>query len=351
VAVNRGELDGKTRPSRAEGAERALESGPDPFVGPSAALGEFLARLRRAARSESTVLISGASGSGKTRAALRLHRWSARAERPYVAVSLVATTGTLVEATLFGHERGAFTDAHRSRLGIFRRADTGTVLLDDVEHLPLDTQVKLLRVLQERVVDPVGAEQGVPVDVRIVATTSRPLEELVARGAFREDLYYRLAVLPLEVPPLRARRDDLEALAGELVRAVAARAGVAPRPFAPEGLERLRAHSWPGNVRELENAIERVLVLAPGPAGGAPAVGADELAFLEQDRPEAVDELARRALALGLGVDDLARAMMERALAEARGNVSAAARSVGLTRRAFEYRRNAAGAGPEEEPE
>jgi DNA-binding NtrC family response regulator len=333
VAVNRGEVS--REPPQHPG--RGPDSGPDPFLGSSPALNDFLAHLRRAAASESTVLITGESGCGKSRAAARLHKWSARASGPFVAASLVATSGTLIEATLFGHERGAFTDAHKGRLGIFRRAQGGTVLLDDIEHLPLETQVKLLRVLQERVVEPLGAEASVPVDVRIVATCGLPLEKAVADGRFRSDLYYRLAVLPLEVPALRQRLDDLEALAEGLIRSVAARVNVAPRSLAPEALAVLRAHGWPGNVRELENALERVLVLC-SPGAAQQPIAAEEFAFLQQATAGAADELARDALALGLTVDDIARAMMERALREHRGNVSAAARSVGLTRRAFDYR-------------
>jgi DNA-binding NtrC family response regulator len=332
VAVNRGEL-GREAQQQHGGAP---DPAPDPFLGRSACVAEFLARLRRAAESESTVLLTGESGSGKSRAAARLHGWSSRAQGPFVAASLIATSSTLIEATLFGHERGAFTDAHRSRQGIFRRAHGGTVLLDDIEHLPLETQVKLLRVLQERVVEPLGAEAPVPVDVRIVATSSTPLEGAVEAGRFRADLYYRIAVLPLEVPPLRVRLDDLDSLAEGLIASVAARVGVTPRPLSPGALQCLRSHGWPGNVRELENALERVLVLCAAP--GADAIEAAELDFLRQTAAGAADEVARAALALGLTVEDVAQAMMGRALKEHRGNISAAARSVGLTRRAFDYR-------------
>ena len=334
MAVNRGESGREVQ--REPG--RAQDGGFDPFLGSSTALADFLTRLERAAQSESTVLLTGESGCGKSRAAARLHRRSARGSGPFVAVSLVATSGTLIEATLFGHERGAFTDAHKSRQGIFRRAHGGTVVLDDVEHLPLETQVKLLRVLQERVVEPLGAEAPVPVDVRVVATSGTPLEKAVEAGRFRADLYYRLAVLPIEVPALRLRLDDLEALCEGLVVSVARRVGVAPRPLSAEAMNVLRAHGWPGNVRELENALERVLVLGHAPAGAESPVQAAELDFLHQTVAGVADELARMALSNGLSVDDVARAMMERALREHRGNVSAAARSVGLTRRAFDYR-------------
>ena len=311
---------------------------PDPFVGSGPALRDFLAGLGRAARSESTVLFQGESGTGKGQAARRLHRESPRSAGPFVAASLVATSPTLIEATLFGHERGAFTDAHRARLGLFRRAEGGTLLLDGIDHLPLEGQVKLLRVLQERTVEPLGGESAIPVDVRVVASTTTPLERMVEAGTFRPDLFYRLAVLTLEVPPLRRRTEDLPALAEELISAVAARVAVAPRALSEGALAVLRAHPWPGNVRELENALERVLVLAGEEHASAAEIAAEELAFLGQARAGAAADLAREALALGLTVDVLARAMMERALEEHRGNVSAAARTVGLTRRAFDYR-------------
>ena len=307
-------------------------------MGSGAALKEFLGALGRAARSESTVLFLGESGTGKSQAAARLHRESPRAAGPFVAASLVATSPTLIEATLFGHERGAFTDAHRARLGLFRRAEGGTLLLDGIDHLPLEAQVKLLRVLQERTVEPLGGEASVPVDVRVVASATTPLERLVEAGRFRPDLFYRLAVLTLEVPPLRLRPEDLPTLAAEYGAAVAERVSVRARPLSAEALAVLRAHPWPGNVRELENALERVLVLAGEEHAAATEIQAEEFAFLTQARAGAAAELARQALALGLTVDVLARAMMERALEEHRGNVSAAARSVGLTRRAFDYR-------------
>jgi DNA-binding NtrC family response regulator len=334
VAVNRGEAQ---RPPP-QALENPAISAADPFLGTSAVLVDFLARLRRAAASESTVLLCGESGTGKARAARRLHAYSGRSAGPFVAVSLVATSSTLIEGTLFGHERGAFTDARTSRLGLFRRAQGGTVVLEDVEHLPLDVQVKLLRVLQERVVEPLGSESSVPIDVRVVATTSEPLERAVAAGRFREDLFFRLAVLPLEVPPLRARKDDLELLAAGLLESVSARVGVPPRPLSPGALAALAAHAWPGNVRELENAVERVLVLGARTGSRAP-IEAEEFAFLAQGLTGAADDLARAALAQGLTLDQITLALLARALQEHRGNVSAAARSVGLTRRAFEYRR------------
>ncbi|MEX1026146.1 MAG: sigma 54-interacting transcriptional regulator [Planctomycetota bacterium] len=290
--------------------------------------------LRRAARSDSNVLLVGASGTGKGAAARRLVELGPRAGNAVVVADLAAVAPTLLEAHLFGHEAGAFTDARRARPGAFRTAEGGTLILDDIDVLPLESQPKLLRVLEERVVEPLGSEVPVPIDVRIVATTNRDLRALTERGGFRADLYYRLAVVTLHVPPLRARAGDVRVLAEALVEAVARRVGVPARPLTSAALDHLEEHPWPGNVRELENALERVLVLA---ADDGP-IQAFEFAFLDEAVVGAADDLARRALAAGVAVDELTHAMLQCAFEEQRGNLSAAARQVGLTRRAFEYR-------------
>jgi DNA-binding NtrC family response regulator len=312
-------------------------------IGSSELFRAFLARLEQVASADVTVLLSGESGSGKGLAAQALHAWSRRAAGPFVSVNLAAIPPTLVESELFGHERGAFTGAARAREGCFRRAEGGTLLLDDIGLLPPEAQVKLLRVVQERVVEPLGAEVPIPVDVRVVATSGVDLLRRVQEGAFREDLYYRLAVVPLDVPPLRAHLEDLPELAAALAQRIGARLGRPARTLGPEALERLARHAWPGNVRELENALERVSVLPPEPSeeNGCPesdVVGPAELDFLDEATDGVVDDLAAKALAHGIDSETLTRAMMVRALAEQRGNVSAAARCVGLTRRAFEYR-------------
>ena len=301
---------------------------------------EFLARLDRVAETEATVLLTGESGSGKGFAADRIHGKSARRDKPLVAVNLAAVSPSLIEAELFGHERGAFTGADRARKGFFRRAEGGTLILDEIALLPLEAQVTLLRVLQERVVEPLGAEAPIPVDVRIIATSANDIEARVAEGKVRSDLYYRLAVVPLEVPPLRAHLEDLPNLVLELSGVVANRLGVAARPLSPEALSRLAEHPWPGNVRELENAIERVTVLGASGTGssGAELVAPEEFDFLIQATAGVAEELATRALAHGLNLETLEKAMIQAALAEHRGNLSAAARQIGLTRRAFEYR-------------
>ena len=307
--------------------------------GPDGASGEFEALLLRVATSPATVLLEGESGSGKGAAARRLHEASSRSGGPFVEVSLAALSPTLIEAELFGHAEGAFTGAHRARRGRFQRAHQGTLLLDGVENLPHELQVKLLRVLQEREVEPLGAAPEA-VDVRIVATSGVELRAEVETGRFREDLYFRLAVVTLRVPPLRARLAELPALVESLAARISERTRTAPRPFGPEALQRLAEHSWPGNFRELENAVERIHVLAPESGS---EVRREELEFLGEEAEKEVQRIARQALALGLTAEEMGFAMIEEAVREQRGNLSAAARQVGLSRRALEYRRNRGG--------
>ncbi|MFT5290149.1 MAG: DNA-binding NtrC family response regulator [Planctomycetota bacterium] len=301
--------------------------------GNSPAAVAFAELLERAAKSDSTLLLEGESGTGKGLASRVLHRVSERADGPFVRADLAALTPSLIEAALFGHERGAFTDAHRARQGLFRQADGGTLVLDDIDLLRPEIQGKLLRVLQEREVEPLGGDRPIPIDVRVVATTNRDLRQEVEEGRFRLDLYYRLAVLTLELPPLRARVGDIEQLAEHLLLVVAKRAAVETRPLGPGALDRLKSHPWPGNVREFENALERVLVL-----GDSGPIQPGEFDFLLEELAGVVEDIARRALAQGSTIDSMALAMMRIALEEERGNVSAAARRVGLTRRAFDYR-------------
>jgi DNA-binding NtrC family response regulator len=308
------------------------------MTGTSTATEAFRARLRQVAATPTTVLLRGESGAGKGLAARQLHGWSPRAAGPLVEVSLAALAPTLVEAELFGHVEGAFTGAVRARPGRFLQAHGGTLVLDDVDTLPNEIQVKLLRVLQERLVEAVGGEQAQAIDVRVVATTQADLRAEVDAGRFRRDLYYRLAVVELEVPPLRARLEDLPALARQIVAGLAASRGSPALALSPGALERLGQHAWPGNVRELENALERALVLAAGREDDGACLEAADFAFLGEGCEGVAEELATRALAHGLQLADLERALLERAMAEERGNLAAAARRVGLTRRALEYR-------------
>lgn len=294
-----------------------------------------MGELERLASSPVSVLIRGEHGVGKSRAAELLHHSGERASGPLVVVDLGALAPSLMEAELFGHEEGSFTGAHRARRGRIRRAEGGTLLLDGVESLALEAQSKLLRVLQERVVEPLGSSEPIPVDVRIVATAGPGLDEALDRGRFREDLYFRLAVVVVQAPALRARPEDLPGLCDEILNQIAERAGVAPRALGPESMERLLAHPWPGNVRELENALERVLVLGAESTG---PVAASEFEFLEESLADADLRLARQVLAHGITLDVMDLTLMEEALVQGRDNHSAAARALGLSRKAFNYR-------------
>ncbi|MBM3992313.1 MAG: sigma-54-dependent Fis family transcriptional regulator [Planctomycetes bacterium] len=288
------------------------------------------ALVRKAARSSAPVVVVGEGGAGKSALASALHRLGPRSGGAFVATSLAALAPTLIEAELFGHEEGAFTGAGRSRLGRFRQAHGGTLVLEDLDHLPLELQGKLLRVLQEGEVEPLGAERAVKIDVRVIATSSRDLRASVESGALRSDLYWRIAVLEIVLPPLRTRVEDIVPLANALFAREGSR-----RTLSRSAAERLCAHPWPGNVRELENAVARVLALGGAERG---EIEASEFEFLLEETAGRAEELAQRALAQGLTLDALESALIQTALREQRGNVAAAARQIGLSRRALEYR-------------
>jgi len=262
------------------------------------------------------VLIAGESGTGKEVAARSLHRMSKRHPAPFVAVNCAALSAGLLESELFGHERGAFTGAERTRKGRFELAEGGTLLLDEVSEIDPGLQAKLLRVLQERAFERVGSSQTRRADVRIVATTNRDLPAEVAKGRFREDLYYRLNVIPLRMPPLRDRRDEIPALAKHF-------ASRHRKSLGEGAVDRLRAYGWPGNVRELGNVIERAAVLAPGDE-----ITGELLApWLEGGAPMAASTLA------GLTMEEIERRAIEETLKAQGGNREAAARSLGISSR------------------
>jgi two-component system response regulator GlrR len=225
----------------------------------------LLAQAKLVAQSDASVLIHGASGTGKELVARAIHRASRRREAPFVAVNCAAIPEALLESELFGHRKGAFTGATYDHKGLFQAADGGTVFLDEIGDMPSALQAKLLRALQEREVRPVGAAQSVPVDVRIISATHRNLEERVAGGEFREDLYYRLNVVSLTIPPLSQRPEDIVPLAKHFLASTAARYGKDVRAFAPEALEMLLGAPWPGNVRQLANVVEQTVALATSP--------------------------------------------------------------------------------------
>jgi formate hydrogenlyase transcriptional activator len=235
------------------------------IVGRSPALSKVLSLVETVAPTTSTVLILGETGTGKELVARAIHDRSPRRDRPLVKVNCSAISAGLVESELFGHVRGAFTGAVESRTGRFEIADGGTIFLDEIGELPLDTQVKLLRVLQEREIEPVGSSRPRKVDVRVIAATNRDLEKDVAAGRFRADLFFRLNVVPIRMPPLRAREGDIALLAHFFADRFAREFGKRIERIDPESLRRLLAYPWPGNVRELSNVIERAVVLARGP--------------------------------------------------------------------------------------
>jgi two-component system response regulator FlrC len=229
-------------------------------VGDSAVMREVLAAVDDVAPANTTVLLLGESGTGKEVFARHIQRLSERAAGPWVAVNCAALPAELLESELFGHERGAFTGASERRIGRIEQADRGTLLLDEISEMPLPLQAKLLRVLQEREVDRVGGGRPIPVDVRVIATSNRDLEQMVAQKLFRADLYYRLSVFPIALPALRERRDDIGRLAAHLVREIAARLGRAVPTLSASALACLATYDYPGNVRELGNILERALV-------------------------------------------------------------------------------------------
>jgi len=299
--------------------------------------------IEGAAEFKSTVLITGESGVGKEVVAREVHERSERAARPFLAVNCGAIPESLIESELFGHARGAFTGASSDAPGVFREADGGTLFLDEIGELPVQTQVALLRVLQEQEVRPVGESKSVAVDVRIIAATSRDLEAMVARGEFRADLFYRLNVLRISLPPLRARREDIPLLARELLEPLCARLGRRVPALEPEVLERLAAYAWPGNIRELENALERALILARGgalrPEHFALPVALDAPlgpGSAPQDTDLSIKRQVRR----------LEEHLIRKALAETGGNRTQASRLLELSSRALQYKLKEYGIDP-----
>jgi two-component system response regulator AtoC len=250
------------RQLRAGGQE--VEGGLGDMVAKSARMTEVFRTLRKIAEFKTTVLVGGESGTGKELIARALHQHSPRKDGPFIAVNCGAIPATLLESELFGHRKGAFTDANRDRRGLFEEASGGTLFLDEIGELPLVLQVKLLRVLQEEEIRRLGDIQDIKVDVRVVAATARDLVAEVQRGAFREDLFYRLNVVNLHLPPLRDRREDIPLLVAHFLERMNARMGLSIAGVSPEAMRLLVEHEWPGNVRELENTVERAMVLCEG---------------------------------------------------------------------------------------
>ncbi len=304
------------------------------IIGQSSAMRQVYAMVEKVADAKATVLITGESGTGKELIARALHARSSRAEEPFVAVNCMAITETLMESELFGHEKGSFTGATSSRKGRFELAHRGTLFLDEIGEIPPATQVKLLRVLQERTFERVGGTQPITVDVRIVAATNRDLAEQVKLGKFRDDLFYRLNVVRLEMPALRERAEDLPLLVAHFVKKYAAEVGRPVPKVSAQAMQAIYDHSWPGNVRELENALERAVILC------GEEIQVDDLPL--EVSAQAGAGIAATELPTGMtinqAVEDLEKRMIQRALAEAGGVAAHAALALGVTKSNLAYK-------------
>jgi DNA-binding NtrC family response regulator len=298
--------------------------GADRLIGASRAMSGVIEQVRTVAATDASVLLAGESGTGKELIARTIHWNSARRDGPFVAVNCAAIPDALLESELFGHVKGAFTGADRARRGLFAEANGGTLFLDEIADMPLALQVKLLRVLQDKLVRPVGGNEEVQLDLRVISASNSDLPAEVREGRFREDLYYRLAVIPIRLPSLRERPEDIPLLAQHVLDRVATTLNRRFEGFSDEALARLAAHRWPGNVRELENVVERAATLARAPVIGAADLGLDTAA------PGPLETRARPTLA------ELERGYIEQVLAEAGGDKMRAARLLGISVRTLQ---------------
>jgi len=333
------------------------------LIGRHPRMQEVYKTIGRIAGSDVTVLLRGESGTGKELVARAIHHYSRRAGRPFVAVSCAAIPGTLLESELFGHERGAFTDAKERKLGKLELAHGGTLFLDEIGDMPVDLQTKLLRVLQERTIERVGGQESIRVDVRVLAATNRDLESLMREARFREDLYYRLNVVSLHLPPLRERRRDIPLLVEHFLAKHAGDLG--DRGVAPEALDRLVGHDWPGNVRELENVVQRAMIMATsgvilpehlpiGPVSAAASVAVDSTLeeIIERKLIECVRGLREYSSA---NLYDLMVALVEKpllraVLRETGGNQVRAAQILGINRNTLRKKLTEHGIDPDTLP-
>jgi DNA-binding NtrC family response regulator len=295
------------------------DRGQPPMVGSSPAMVRLIHTIRKVAATEAPVLITGESGTGKELAAIAVHRHSPRAGGPFVPINCAALPKTLIASELFGHEKGAFTGADQRRIGRIQAADKGTLFLDEIGDLPMDLQAHLLRFLQESTIDRVGGHHPIKVDVRVIAATNVPLRKAVAEGRFREDLFFRLNVLTLEMPPLRERGEDIESLALHFATKFAQDAGKAVRGLGPEALAVIRRYGWPGNIRELIATMRRAVVMADGPW-----ITPADLHLPEEETGSVSNlETARR---------EVEETMVRQALAAHRNNVKRTAEHLGVSR-------------------
>jgi DNA-binding NtrC family response regulator len=309
--------------------ERDEQFGHYGIIGRSKAIQAVVQTAKLVAQSRSTVLITGETGTGKELVARAIHDWSAQREMPLVRVNCAALPETLIESELFGHVRGAFTGAVGNKKGRFALADGGTIFLDEIGLVSSPVQMKLLRVLQEREFEPLGSERSVKVDVRVIAATNRDLRKLVSEGTFQEDLYYRLNVIPLAMPPLRERPDDIPLLVDYFVRRHSSKAGKRIDGISADAMTLLSRASWPGNVRELENTIERAVVLAP-----QPMIRAEDVSLMSATAP---GQLSLPSLNLKENLEWIEKETVRVALDRSRGVKKDAAEAMGISQRAMSY--------------
>ncbi|MGH8146281.1 MAG: sigma-54-dependent transcriptional regulator [Rhodanobacteraceae bacterium] len=318
------------------------------LVGESQALREVRARIGKVARSQAPIYISGESGVGKELVARSIHELGPRASGPFVPVNCGAIPSELMESEFFGHKKGSFTGAHADKEGLFQTASGGTLFLDEVAELPIHMQVKLLRVIQEKAVRPIGGRGEVPVDVRILSATHKDLARLVQSGQFRQDLYYRINVIELRVPPLRERAGDIPLLAGHILKRLAEQAGTPAPTLQPAALTALTDYDFPGNVRELENVLERAIALCENdviePAdlmlepGNRHEDGDDDDYGADDDGAEAEALMRAGGVPLDDYISNMEREAILKALQETRYNKTAAAKKLGITFRALRYK-------------
>ena len=312
------------------------EYGFDQIIGTGKAMRTVFETIQKVAETDLTVLVRGESGTGKELVAQAIHNASGRKNKPFIAVNCAAINRELVESELFGHEKGAFTGADQRRQGRFEAANGGTVFLDEIGDMAPETQAKVLRVLQERTLERVGGTEPVAVDVRVVAATHRDLEKAVEEGSFREDLYYRLKVVEVELPPLRERREDIPALADRFLEQVAERLGRDKKRLSDGAVARLARHTWPGNIRELRNVIEQASVLSSGDAIDADDLKLDEAA--QADVGGTIDTAIPFSESKKAHVEHFERSYLLRALRENQGNVSRTAAAIGMVRQSLQQK-------------
>ncbi len=317
-------------------SQLALPEMSNPIIGQSELMRQVLTRIHAVAGMDTTVLVEGESGTGKELVARTIHSTSHRASGPFVALACASLPPDLIESEMFGHESGAFTGATRQRIGRFELAHGGTLFLDDVDDIPLPLQVKLLRVLQERSFERIGGEQAIRVNLRLIAATKQSLAALVAAGKFREDLFYRINVVPLHIPPLRDRAEDIPLLIEHLLARLAIKMNQEQLSITPAAIQKLQDHSWPGNVRELEHVLERMVALAKD--GALDADDVPELTALVAAGPVRVNFAGVDQLDLVTVVSELEARLVRWALERSRGNLAQAAQRLGVPRSTLQYK-------------